>query len=599
MRIALLSWESLHSIAVGGVAQHVTELAAALCRQGHDVHVFPRIAPGQSDYDCIDGVHYYRCAYQGHNEFVDDINNMCRAFVHRMFGVEDSTGRPFDIIHAHDWLTANAMIWAKKGRRRRGMLTIHATEYGRSGNVFHNGRSARVREQERAGTYWADHIIAVSNATRDEVMWMYEVPEWKCSVVYNGVSRQRFDRAVDVAAVRRRCDIGPMDPVVLFCGRLDYQKGPDILLEAFPQVLATYRNAKLVFAGDGGMRHQLEHRARQLSVAHATRFLGYRSGEEIVDIFKMCDAVAAPSRNEPFGIVVLEAWCASKPVIVTQNGGPSEYVWHEVNGLRIFDNPNSVSWGIHQLFGDFDRARWMGANGRRAVDTGFTWDLVAEQTLMVYDPQRAAAPAEAPSEMATATTSTDSGRTVADTVTADETATPTDGEHRTAAANGAKPATALAVVRSNGNGAAQATVDDTVDHGADGADHADTEPSFASRADLELSVIVPGDHRALAEQLHRLEQVLDRWRCRTHREKEGLLIGGDWQTMFDAMRDACQALQSNSERSIHTRLTLVPRECGQPRARSASSECGNGDNGTVRQPHPHRQAGEAEVSASA
>lgn len=389
MRIALLSWESLHSIAVGGVAQHVTELAAALHRQGHDVHVFTRIAPGQNDYDCIDGVHYYRCAYKGHHEFVDDVNNMCRAFVQRLFGVEDSTSTPFDIIHAHDWLTANAMIWIKKGRERCGILTVHATEYGRSGNVFHNGRSARVREQERAGTYWADHVIAVSHTTRDEVLWMYEVPKWKCSVVYNGVSRQRFDRVVDVASVRRRYDIGPMDPVVLFCGRLDYQKGPDILLEAFASALHGYTHAKLVFAGDGAMRHQLEHRSRQLGVAHATRFLGYRSGSEIVEIFKMCDLVAAPSRNEPFGIVVLEAWCARKPVIVSQTGGPSEYVRHEVNGLRVYDNPNSVAWGIHQLFGDFNRARTMGARGREAVDHGFTWDLVAEQTWQIYNRQDA------------------------------------------------------------------------------------------------------------------------------------------------------------------------------------------------------------------
>ncbi len=386
MRIALLAWESLHSIAVGGVAQHVTELAAALNRQGHDVHIFTRIAPGQSDYDCIDGVHYYRCPYKGHHEFVDDINNMCRAFVHRMFGVEDSTGRAFDVIHAHDWLTANAMIWAKKGRLRRGIFTVHATEYGRSGNVFHNGRSARVRDQERAGTYWADHVIAVSHTTRREVIWMYEVPDWKISVAYNGVSRHRFDRAVDVAAVRRQYGIGPMDPVVLFCGRLDYQKGPDILLEAFPGVLRNYHNAKLVFAGDGGMRNHLERRAQQTGTAHAVRFLGFRSGEDIVDIFKMSDVVAAPSRNEPFGIVVLEAWCASKPVLVTHNGGPSEYVTHEHNGLRIYDNPNSVSWGVHRLFGDFAYAQWMGANGRQAVDTGFTWDLVAEQTLAAYDP---------------------------------------------------------------------------------------------------------------------------------------------------------------------------------------------------------------------
>jgi glycosyltransferase involved in cell wall biosynthesis len=395
MRIAMLAWESLHSIPVGGVAAHVTELAAALARQGQDVHVFTRRAPGQSDYDRIDGVHYYRCAYQGHHEFVDDINNMCAAFLHRLVGVEDSTGQPFDIVHAHDWLCANAMIWAKQTRHRRAILTIHATEYGRSGNIFHDGRSARVREQENAGVYWADRVISVSHATRDEVCWMYEAPLEKTAVVYNGVNRGRFDRPVQRDAVRRQYQIGPMDPVVLFCGRLDYQKGPDILLEAFPAALNYMSHAKLVFAGDGGMRGELERRARDRRIHRAVRFLGYLGGEALVDVFKIADVVCIPSRNEPFGIVVLEAWSAAKPVLVTHNGGPSEYVEHEQDGLKIFENPESVAWGIHQCFSDFDRARRMGAAGRRKVERGFTWASVAEQTLDVYDPDHAIRRAEA------------------------------------------------------------------------------------------------------------------------------------------------------------------------------------------------------------
>lgn len=389
MRIAMLAWESLHSIAVGGVGAHVSELAAAMARQGQDVHVFTRQAPGQTDYELIDGVHYYRCAYPGDREFVDDVNNMCRAFAHRVMGVEDSTGRAFDIIHAHDWLCANAMIWLKQARDRRGIITIHATEYGRSGNMFHDGRSARVRDQERAGIDWADQMISVSHATRDEACWMYQTPKEKTAVVYNGVNRRRFDRIIEPDVVRRRYQIGPMDPVVLFCGRLDYQKGPDILLDAFPAALNRMSHAKLIFAGDGGMRGGLERRARDQGIHRAVRFLGYRNGSELAEVFKIADVVCIPSRNEPFGIVVLEAWSAAKPVLVTHNGGPSEYVDHETDGLKLFENPESVAWGLHRVFDDFDHARWMGKNGRAKVENGFTWDSVAEQTLKVYDPLRA------------------------------------------------------------------------------------------------------------------------------------------------------------------------------------------------------------------
>lgn len=383
MRIALLSWETLHSIPVGGVGAHVTELAAALERKGHEAHVFTRMGQGQSWYERIDGVHYHRCPFGLNPEFIDEVNDMCRSFVHHIFQTEDFIG-PFDVVHAHDWLAANAMIWIKQGRGRRGVLTIHSTEYGRCGNNFYGGRSARIREQERSGTYWADRMIAVSQALKNEVMWMYEVPDWKVSVVYNGVNLHHFDGWIDPFDVKKRYGIGPMDPMVLFAGRMVYQKGPDLLVEAIPSVLKFYPNAKFVFAGDGEMRYSVEQRARQLNVSHTTRFIGFKSGGELINLFKACDVVCVPSRNEPFGIVVLEAWSAGKPVVVSVNGGPNEYVWHEVNGLKIYPHPNSIAWGLGTLFTNFEWARWMGHNGRIAAEAVFNWDAIGDQILSVY-----------------------------------------------------------------------------------------------------------------------------------------------------------------------------------------------------------------------
>jgi glycosyltransferase involved in cell wall biosynthesis len=383
MRIALLSWESLHSIPVGGVGVHVTELAAALERKGHEVHVFTRMANGQQLYARIDGVHYHRCPFRLDRDFVEEINEMCRSFVHYVFETENFIG-PFDVIHAHDWLAANAMTWIKQGRGRRGILTIHSTEYGRCGNNFYGGRSGRIREMERAATYWADRVIAVSHALRNEIKWMYEAPEWKVSVIYNGVNLRHFDGWIDPGAVKGRFGMGPMDPMVLFVGRMVYQKGPELLVEAIPYVLGFYPYAKFVFAGDGESRFVAERRAHELGVAHATRFLGFKMGGELVDLYRACDVVCIPSRNEPFGIVVLEAWSAGKPVVATKNGGPDEYVWHEVNGLKIYPNPNSIAWGLGTLFTSFEWARWMGRNGRIAVESAFTWDAIADQVLSLY-----------------------------------------------------------------------------------------------------------------------------------------------------------------------------------------------------------------------
>jgi len=383
MKIALLSWESLHSIPVGGVAAHVTELGAALERKGHEVHVFTRMGHGQSPYDRIDGVHYHRCTFDLNPDFVEEANNMCRSFVDHVFQVEDFIG-PFDVVHAHDWLASNAMIWIKQGRGRKTCLNIHSTEYGRCGNLFFGGRSATIREVERAGTYWADRVITVSYALKREIQWMYEVPGWKVSVIYNGVNLHRFDGWIDPKEIRGRYGIGPMDPMVLFVGRMVVQKGPDLLVEAIPFVLKFYPEAKFVFAGDGEMKFWVEQRARQLNVFHATRFVGFKGGLDLVDLYKASDVVCVPSRNEPFGIVVLEAWSAGKPVLASVNGGPNEYVWHEVNGLKIYPHSDSIAWGIGTLFQNFEWARWMGGNGRRAVEAAFTWDAVSGQVLSVY-----------------------------------------------------------------------------------------------------------------------------------------------------------------------------------------------------------------------
>lgn len=383
MRIALFSWETLHSIAVGGVSVHVTELAAALERRGHEVHVFTRQGPGQSHHDLIHGVHYHRCSFPLNPNFVDEVNNMCRSFVHSCYGVEDHVGT-FDIVHAHDWLASNAAVWIKQGRGRKSIVTIHSTEYGRNGNRHFAGQAARVADHERHATYCADKVITVSGQLRDEIHWLYQVPHHKTHVVYNGVNAHSFDYSIDAGEVKRRIHIGPLDPMVLFVGRMVVQKGPDILMQSLPHILKHYPHAKYVFAGDGHMRSEVFGLAQHLGVSHAVRMLGDVRGRTLHDLFKASDIVAVPSRNEPFGIVILEAWSAYKPVVSTKRGGPAEFVWHGVNGLQVDDHPDSVAWGLGTLLADHNRCRWMGRNGRAAVDAAFSWDMIAEQTESVY-----------------------------------------------------------------------------------------------------------------------------------------------------------------------------------------------------------------------
>ncbi len=384
MRIAFLSWESKHSIAVGGLAEHVTELAAALQRRGHEVHVFTRIDDRQSGYDCIEDVHYHRCPYEPHPDFLIDNQRMCNSFVWHLAEAESYLSAPFDIVHGHDWLCVRAMMQVKNDHDHPAVMTMHSTEYGRCGNNLYEGPSRRIREIEWEGTYIAERVICVSGALRKEVQELYSVPFDKTQVIYNGIDVQRFDARVNTGSARRQYAIDVGDPVVLFAGRMTWQKGPDLLVEALPGLLEHHPKAKFVFAGDGDLRAGLEQRAVALGVAPSTRFVGHRNGRDLVTLFKSADIVCVPSRNEPFGIVILEAWSARKPVVATRNGGPAEFVEHERTGLTVSDERDAIGWGVATVLANKTKGRRMGRNGRREAEARFSWNTVAVATERVY-----------------------------------------------------------------------------------------------------------------------------------------------------------------------------------------------------------------------
>lgn len=385
MRIAFFAWESLHSVPVGGVAVHATELAAALQRKGHEVHVFTRLGQGQTTYHLIDRVHYHRCPIELHPDFITEMNNMGNSFVYFMRQTEALQGAHFDVVHGHDWLCAKAIVQVKNNYGRPVFLTLHSTEFGRCGNNKFNGQSERVRMVEAEGAFCADRVITVSGALADEAKSQYQIPDWKLRCVRNGVNCSRFDGFIDPAVCRRSYGIGPTDPMVLFVGRLAIQKGPDLLLEATPGILHHRPDAKVVFVGDGYMKADLENRANELGIRHSVRFLGNMSlNSDLINLYKSTDVVCVPSRNEPFGIVVLEAWAAGKPVVVTRNGGPAEIVTHNQEGLIVYDNPGSICWGITEIFNNFSHARWMGERGRVKAAFSFTWDVSASQTEGIY-----------------------------------------------------------------------------------------------------------------------------------------------------------------------------------------------------------------------
>ena len=383
MRIAMLSAESLHSISSGGLGVHVTELAAGLHRRGHELHVITRRKDDQNYYDGIDGVHYHRIDHGLSENFVECMDNMCKAMAHRFHEVTAMIGK-FEIIHAHDWLAANAMKYVMDGFNTPGVITMHSTEYGRDGNVFFDGFARWVRDAEAAGCHNASIVIAVSHFLADELRNIYQVPQDKLHVVPNGVNYQAFDGFINPAEVKGRYGIAPMAPTIFAPGRMTVQKGMDLLVEAVPMVLASYPEARFIISGEGPDKDAVVRRAYEVGAADAIVFLDHIPRWQYIDMMRACDILAAPSRNEPFGIVILEGWAAGKPVMATTSGGPREFVWHNVNGFLVDATPGGIAHGIGSLLADHEHCRMLGANGRRAVEEKFNWDTVAAYTEGVY-----------------------------------------------------------------------------------------------------------------------------------------------------------------------------------------------------------------------
>jgi len=370
LKIAFFCWESLYAERVGGLASAATNLAETLA-QNHEVHFFTR---GEGKDAEINKVHYHYCRPSGEN-IVRYCSDMSRKMLER-FGEFDA--QPFDLLHFHDWHVVDALHRLRDGET---VFTYHSTEFGRNGNNFSTGWPfTEISRIERYGASIAKHVTAVSSTLRREAMSLYEIPDWKIDVVHNGIVPDHYQADVDPEAVKRRYGFDPDSPLILFVGRLAWQKGPDMLVDAAPALLREHADGQFVFVGDGQMRRGLETRARSLPV----RFLGRLSDAEYVSLLNASDIVAIPSRNEPFGLVLLEAWSAGRSVVASDVGGLSENIEHGTDGVKVRPHPDSIARGLSRVADSPEKALAMGREGLDKVKKEFLWNRVAGRMEGVY-----------------------------------------------------------------------------------------------------------------------------------------------------------------------------------------------------------------------
>ena len=369
LKLALFCWESLRGVRRGGLANATTHLAEALAKD-HEVHFFSR---GNFPDREIAGVSYHYCRPEGEN-----VVDCCRSMSRQMVDGFRKIGGGFDVLHFHDWHPIEALLAL---RDENTVLSFHSTAFGRNGNMAGPDQFYRdISALERDGARTARQVTAVSGVLKQEMIGLYGIPTEKCTVVPNGIVLQEYQRTVDAAQVKQEYGVPPDAPLIFFIGRLAVQKGPDLLLGGMPQVLGEHPDTRVLMVGSGSMLADLQRMATGMPV----RFLGEIPDAEYVRLLNATDLVVIPSRNEPFGLVLLEAWAASQAVVATDVGGLLENIDHLVDGVKVAVDPGAIADGINRVIGDTELRRALGAAGRQKLETRFQWDAIAEMFTSVY-----------------------------------------------------------------------------------------------------------------------------------------------------------------------------------------------------------------------
>lgn len=278
---------------------------------------------------------------------------------------------PHDIVHSHDWLTYPAGMAASQASGKPLVIHIHATEFDRSGrdNLNHV-----VFDIEKKGFEAADHIIAVSQLTKNILINDYGIKAEKIDVVHNAV----VPKAKQVAESSKAFP----EKIVTFLGRITYQKGPEYFVEAARRILQKDRNVRFVMAGSGDMFEKMIRRVAALRISDRFHFTGFLKSPEVDTMFAMSDVYVMPSVSEPFGISPLEAMRSHVPVVISKQSGVSEILQH---ALKVdFWDTEALSNAIYSILHYEALSKMFRKYGKTEVDN-LKWEKAASEVKNVYN----------------------------------------------------------------------------------------------------------------------------------------------------------------------------------------------------------------------
>jgi len=278
--------------------------------------------------------------------------------------------RRFDVVHAHDWMTYPAGIAISMMSNCPLVVHVHSLEYDRSGL----GVNPKIHQIEGAGVKTADTPIAVSHYTKSVINSQHGVPLEKIAVVHNGVYAKEVIRSY-------RNEQHNRTKMVLFLGRVTFQKGPEYFIEAAAKVIPVIPDVVFVIAGTGDMLPALKQQVQEMGLEGHFMFPGFLKGPEIERMFSMADVYVMPSVSEPFGITPLEAMSHDVPVIISKQSGVSELLRNAFK-VDFWD----VEKTAHLIIGilKYPEIRDDIVDMAREEVRRIHWDAAASKTLNVY-----------------------------------------------------------------------------------------------------------------------------------------------------------------------------------------------------------------------
>ena len=385
MKILMLTWEYPPRI-VGGIARVVHDLSKRLIKDGHEVTVVTyRDNADVPEYENDKGVNVYRVDnYMIHpNNFIDWIMQLNFNMLSKATEIINKEGG-FDVIHAHDWLVTYAAKSLKNAYDIPIVATIHATEAGRNSGI-HDETQRYINDTEWLLTYEATEVIVNSNYMKNEIQRLFGLPFDKINVIPNGINLSNFTGIERDYDFRRQYAMDN-EKIILYVGRLVYEKGVQHLIAAMPKILSNYHDARLIIAGRGGMMDELRAEASNLGLNDKIYFTGYLNSKQVQKMYKCADVAVFPSTYEPFGIVALEAMLAGVPTVVSDVGGLDEIVTHGVDGMKSYaGNANSIADSVTALLYDHQLATNVSKKAKQKVKDQFNWEKIAQDTHFTYE----------------------------------------------------------------------------------------------------------------------------------------------------------------------------------------------------------------------